>query len=121
MRHIIKRHTISFQNAFSGVVWAFKSQPNFRIHVVLSSVALFLGYYAGLSPLEWIIIIMIIIIGLVIEMINTAIEATTDAIDLKIRPDIKIAKDVAAGAMLVYAIGALCIAYLIFSQYYSQI
>ena len=52
--------------------------------------------------------------GLAIETINTAIEETTDAIDIKIREDIKIAKDVSAAAMLIYAIGATIIALMIF-------
>jgi diacylglycerol kinase len=50
----------------------------------------------------------------VIETINTGLEQTTDAIDRKIREDIKIAKDVAAAAMLIYAIGASIIALIIF-------
>ena len=52
--------------------------------------------------------------GLVIETINTAIEEATDAIDTKIREDIKIAKDISAAAMLIYAIGAIVIALMIF-------
>lgn len=55
-----------------------------------------------------------ITVGLVIETINTGLEQTTDAIDRKIREDIKIAKDVAAAAMLLYAVGAFIMATLIF-------
>jgi len=70
--------------------------------------------YFQINYIEWIVIIFTIFVGLVIEMVNTSIEATTDAIDLKVREDIKIAKDVSAGAMLIYAIGALVIAAIIF-------
>lgn len=59
-------------------------------------------------------IIFLITVGLVIETINTGLEQTTDAIDRKIREDIKIAKDVSAAAMLIYAIGAFVIACIIF-------
>ena len=52
--------------------------------------------------------------GLVVETINTAIESTTDAIDTKIREDIRISKDVSAAAMLIYAIGSTIIAMMIF-------
>ncbi|OGK20313.1 hypothetical protein A3C23_02790 [Candidatus Roizmanbacteria bacterium RIFCSPHIGHO2_02_FULL_37_13b] len=114
MRHLIKKHTISFKHAFDGVIWSFKTQPNFRIHLLLSLVAIFLSFYLQLETFEWLIILMLIFIGLVIEMINTAIEATTDAIDRNLRQDIAIAKDVAAGAMLTYAIGAIVIASCIF-------
>lgn len=114
MIHTIKKHTISFKHAFDGIVWAFQTQPNFKIHVFISILVCYLAYYVRFSIGEWIILILTISIGLVIEMINTAIEATTDAIDLKIRPDIKIAKDVSAGAMLVYAISAVLIGGLLF-------
>lgn len=59
-------------------------------------------------------IIMLITVGLVIETLNTGLEQTTDAIDRKIREDIKIAKDVAAAAMLIYAAGSFIIACFIF-------
>lgn len=55
-----------------------------------------------------------ITVGLVVETINTGLEQTTDAIDRKIREDIKIAKDVAAAAMLIYSMGAAAIALMIF-------
>ncbi len=111
---MIKRHTISFKNAFAGLLWAVKTQPNFQIHFALSVISLLAGYFLKISSLEFLIIIMLIFTGLAIETVNTAIEQTTDAIDEKWREDIKIAKDVAAGAMLFFAIGALIIACLIF-------
>ncbi len=114
MMHVIKKHTISFGHAFEGLAWACRSQPNFKLHLIISFIAIALGRFFDISQSEWIAVIMTITMGLVIEMINTAIEATTDAIDLKIREDIKIAKDVSAGAMLVYAIGALIVASLIY-------
>lgn len=111
---MLHKHTISFKHAFDGVLWAVRTQPNFRIHLVLSVAALVLGRFYNITGAEQLTILVLITVGLVIEMINTAIEATTDAIDMKMREDIKIAKDVAAGAMLVYAIGATVIAGMIF-------
>lgn len=114
MIKVLKKHTISFKNAFKGVFWAFKTQPNFRIHFFLSLLAIFGGIYFKISYFEWLTILILIILGLTVEMINTAIEATTDAIDDKWREDIKIAKDVSAGAMLIVAIGAFLVALIIF-------
>lgn len=114
MINALKKHTISFKHAFDGIVWAFQTQPNFKIHVLISIVVCTFAYYFGFTIAEWLILILTISIGLVIEMLNTAIEATTDAIDLAFRPDIKIAKDVSAGAMLVYAISAVIIGILLF-------
>lgn len=112
--HMFKKHTISFKNAFNGLVWSLKTQPNYRIHLSLSLLALGLGFWLKISYIEYLIIILLITVGLVIETLNTAIEAATDAIDTKIREDIRITKDVSAAAMLIYAIGATITALIIF-------
>jgi diacylglycerol kinase len=111
---MLQRHTISFKNAFAGIVWALSTQPNYRIHIISSLLALVLSYVCKISYFEFLIVLLLIIIGLVIEMVNTSIEAATDAIDTKWRHDIKITKDTAAAAMLIFAIGALMISCVIF-------
>lgn len=114
MRHIIKHHTISFKNAFSGVVWALNTQPNYVIHLFLSCVVVIAGFYFHLMYSEWLTIMVLIIVGFTIETINTAIEVTTDAISKETRLDIKLAKDLSAGAMLFFSLGASIIACIIF-------
>lgn len=111
---IIRKHHISFKNAFSGLIWAFTTQPNFRVHLVLSVSALIMGVLLKISYIEMTIIILTIFFGLGIEMINTSIESMTDLITTEYRESAKIAKDVAAGMMLLTAIGATVIASLIF-------
>ena len=111
---MFKKHTISFKNAFNGLIWSLKTQPNYRIHLSLSLLAVGLGFWLKISYIEFLIIIFLITVGLVIETINTAIEEATDAIDTKIREDIKITKDVSAAAMLIYALGTTVIALMIF-------
>lgn len=111
---MIKRHTISFKNAFAGLSWAVKTQPNFKIHFTLSLLSILAGFFLKVTNVEFLIIVFLIFVGLSIETVNTAIEQTTDAIDEKWRDDIKVAKDVAAGAMLFFAIGAFLIACFIF-------
>ena len=111
---MIHRHHISLKNAFNGVKWAFKTQPNYGVHFFFSLLALFGSWLLKISYFELLIIILLIIIGFVIETINTGIEATTDAIDREIRDDIKVAKDVSAASMLIFAIGAVIIAGFIF-------
>lgn len=110
----MRRHTISFKNAWRGLKWALSTQPNYRIHFTLSLLALGGGFALSISYVELLIIAVLITIGFAIETVNTAIEEATDAIDTKIRPDIGLAKDVAAGAMLVFAMGAAVIAGFIF-------
>ncbi|NMB84413.1 diacylglycerol kinase family protein [Candidatus Roizmanbacteria bacterium] len=111
---MIKKHTVSFINAFKGLKWALSTQPNYRIHIFLSGLAIVGGMVFKISYDQYLLIAALIFIGLTVETINTAIENTTDAIDTKWRDDIKLAKDVAAGAMLIYAIGAFAVACLIF-------
>lgn len=111
---MIKRHTISFKNAFTGLFWALKTQPNYKIHFFFSALALFFGWQLKISYFELLIIWLLIFMGFAFETINTTIEATTDAIDDKWRDDIKVAKDVSAAAMLIFAIGAFLTASIIF-------
>jgi len=110
----IKKHTISFQHAFAGMILSFKTQPNYQIHFALSFLALTGSFMFKISYYEFLIIVCLIFIGLTIETVNTALENTNNAIDQNIREDIRIAKDAAAGAMLIYALGAFTIACIIF-------
>jgi diacylglycerol kinase (ATP) len=114
MREILRKHHISFQNALAGIFWSIKTQPNFRIHLVLSSIAILLGIFLRINNTEMAVIIFTIILGLSAEMINTSIEAMTDLIIKEWREEAKIAKDVSAGMMLTTAIGAVIIACNIF-------
>lgn len=111
---MIRRHTISIKNAWNGLWWALTSQPNYKIHIFLSVLSIAGGFFFRISYTEFLILILLITVGIVIETVNTAIEEATDAIDTKRRPDIGLAKDVAAGAMLAFALGALVIAGIIF-------
>jgi diacylglycerol kinase len=111
---MIRKHTISFKHAFEGLVVAFSTQPNYRIHLFLSILSIIGGIYFQITSGEFLVIGLLITVGLVIETINTAIEETCDAIDKAIRPDIKVAKDTAAAAMLIFAIGSALLAGCIF-------
>jgi diacylglycerol kinase (ATP) len=120
MREALRKHQISFKNAFAGLLWALETQPNFRVHFIISLAVIILGFYYRLSLGEMTIIIFTILLGLTAEMINTSIEAMTDLITKEWRIEAKIAKDVSAGMMLLVAIGAVFIAFLIFFPHISQ-
>ncbi|OGK29389.1 hypothetical protein A3B02_01780 [Candidatus Roizmanbacteria bacterium RIFCSPLOWO2_01_FULL_42_14] len=118
MRHLIhhhlRKHTISFKHAFDGIVWAWKSQPNYRVHTIIAISVVLAGLFFRIELIEWVMLTFVIAVGLVIETINTALEATADAITREWRAEIKIAKDASSAAMLTYAIGASIIAGMIF-------
>lgn len=111
---LFKKHSNSMKYAVEGMVWAFRSQANYRIHFFLSMAALAGCYFLKVSYYEFLIILMLIFIGIMVEAINTAIELAADAIDKSWRLDIKVAKDVSAAAMLIFSFGALIIAGIIF-------
>ncbi len=108
------RHTISVRHAIDGIRQAFVTQPNFKVHLILSSLAVILSFVLQLDHWEWIILILTITVGLVIEMVNTAIESVVDLVSTEWRKAAKTAKDVSAGAMLIYALGSVCVAALLF-------
>ncbi len=114
MNNQIHQHTISFKHAFAGLFLSFKTQPNYQVHLILSLLSLIGGFVFKITYFEFLLIVVLIFVGLTIETINTALENTNNAIDKSIREDIRIAKDAAAGAMLIYAIGAFTIAWIIF-------
>lgn len=117
MREMIRKHTISFKHAAAGIIWAIRTQPNFRVHLGLSILAVLMGLYFSITPTQWAIIIFTIILGLSAELINTALESMTDLITKEWRQEAMIAKDVSAGMMLTVAIGAAAVALFIFWPY----
>jgi|WetSurMetagenome_2_1015567.scaffolds.fasta_scaffold50355_3 diacylglycerol kinase len=100
----------SFACAFRGIWITFKTQRNFKIHVVALCLVVGLGVYLGLSALAWGIVIFALGFVLVSELFNTAIERLGDkAADGKISRTIGNAKDIAAAAVLLSALTALAI------------
>lgn len=112
--NLIRRHHISFKHAMDGIIWAFTTQPNFRVHLILASIAILFGIFLRISYIEMTMLCITIVFGLGAEMINTAIESMTDLITTEYKQSAKTAKDVAAGMMLLTAIGAVSVAVLIF-------
>lgn len=107
----------SFNWAFEGIVYVLRTQRNMQIHVGAAVVALTAGLLLDFSRLEMALILGAISLVLVAEMVNTAIEATIDAVITTYHPLVKTAKDVAAGAVLVATINALAVAYFVFYEH----
>ncbi len=114
MQNPFRIHKISFKHAFDGLIFAIRTQPNFRFHLLASTAVILLGFYFSINPAEWLILIFTINTVIVAEMVNTSIEAMVDLITLEKRVDAKIAKDVASGMVLVSAFLSVIIALIIF-------
>lgn len=112
--YLIKQHHISFKHAWEGLVWAFKTQPNFKVHLSFSIFVIILGFIFQITYIEMTILVLTIVFGLSIEMVNTSIETLTDLVTTEYKKSAKISKDVAAGMMLLAAIGAVGVASFIF-------
>jgi len=103
----------SFKNAIDGLVFAFKTQRNFKVHLVISFLVLIFSLWLSISLENFLFLLLAIFLGLTVEMANTAFEKTIDAVNGSYDPKIKIAKDVAAGMMLLMAVGLALIGLLI--------
>jgi diacylglycerol kinase (ATP) len=107
----------SFGYAIEGIWHALKANRNLRIHFVIALIVLILSFVFNVSLFEKIILGIAIILVLMAEMINTAIEEMVDLITNEHRKEAKLAKDVAAGMVLTASIGAAVIGIIIFAPH----
>lgn len=104
----------SFNYAVDGIIHTLKTQRNMRIHFFMATIVLFFSLFFKLSKVEVLILFLTISLVIATEMINTAIEAAIDLVTEEYHEFAKIAKNVAAGAVLIAAINAVVVGYLIF-------
>lgn len=110
----------SFTWAFEGIVYVIRTQRNMQIHVGAAAVALVLGLVLDFSRIEMAVLLGAVSMVIVAEMLNTALEAAIDAVITSYHPLIKIAKDVAAGAVLIATVNALGVAYFLFYTHLTE-
>lgn len=103
----------SFRHAFAGWWYVLRTQHNAWIHAIASLAILGVATWLGLGPTEWAILILTIAVVWVAEFVNTAVEASVDLLSPDIHPLAKIAKDIAAAAVLIAALAALVVGLLL--------
>ncbi|MBK1989913.1 diacylglycerol kinase family protein [Sphaerospermopsis aphanizomenoides BCCUSP55] len=102
---------VSFKYAWAGISYSFRTQRNFRIHVAVCAFAIGLSLFLNLEPVEIAIIAITSGLVLTLELVNTAIESLVDLTVKQTYHDLaKVAKDCAAGAVLVSAWVSLLVA-----------
>jgi diacylglycerol kinase (ATP) len=106
----------SFNYAFEGIIHVLRTQRNLRIHFAVAVLVLVLALVVNVTKLELIALLVSISFVLIAEMLNTAIEAAIDIATTSFDPMAKLAKDIAAGAVLIAAVNALAVGYLVFSN-----
>ncbi len=104
----------AWYNAINGIVYTATTQRNFRIQLVLAVIVLALSLFYGLGTTEFLCLVFALFFVIFAEMVNTAIETVVDLFVDVYHPKAKIAKDVAAGAVVLSACNALIVGYFIF-------
>lgn len=104
----------SFHFALAGLAYLLRTQRNARIEAAIGFLAVVAGAALGLSATEWAVLVLTICLVLILEGLNTALELAVDLASPDTHPKAKAAKDLAAGTVLIAAIGALVVGVLLF-------
>src|SRR3712207_3412740 len=106
----------SFDHAYRGLIYAVRTQRNMRIHVIISVLVLVASLLVGVSKIELALLVLVILLVLITEMFNTALEFAVDLVTKEYHPLAKLSKDVSAGAVLASSVGAVLVGYLILAN-----
>ena len=109
----LARRVRSFGYAFAGIGYALKTQPNTWIHMIVTILCVIVGLWLGIERRDWALLVLTIAVVWAAELVNTAVESVVDMSMPDVHPLAKAAKDVAAGAVLVTAMGAIIVGLLI--------
>ncbi|MDD3362223.1 MAG: diacylglycerol kinase family protein [Hespellia sp.] len=104
----------SFGYAFEGIFTCISKERNMKIHCVMAILVVAAGTLLHISVTEWCICLILFGLVMALEMVNTAVEAVVDLVTEERKPLAKIAKDTAAGAVLIAAIMAAIAGCMIF-------
>lgn len=118
LRHSTKK---SFKYAFNGAKTAFHREPNLRIHLFFAIFALIFGFLLEISPTEWVLLLFTIFFVIMLELINTVLEALVNVVSPNFHPEAKVAKDVSASAVLFAAIISVIVGLVIFGPKFIQL
>ncbi len=113
----IKRLINAFHFAFEGIGYALKSDQNLRIHFVVAFFVIMASLFFKVGPFEMGILGVMILLVIVVEMINSAIEKMVDLITKEYRVEAKIAKDVSSGMVLITVFGSVIVGTLVLLPY----
>lgn len=104
----------SLSYAWQGIKYCFRSEKNFRIQLIIALIAFVFAIVLKVGTNEWLAILFCSALVLSLEIINTAIEKLSNVVSTSIHPDIKVIKDMAAGAVFLVSIISLIIGCIIF-------
>lgn len=111
----------ALQNALDGIIYAITTQSNIKKQLIIAVAVMLISLFFDLSKAEFLCLMFTVVLIIVAEMINTAIETVVDLYTDLYHPKAKIAKDVGAGAVVIAAINAIIVAYFLFFEKISTI
>lgn len=114
----IKRLFQSFHYASRGILTAWKFEQSFRIQVLMAVVVVFLMFWFDLPLWQVVALVLLIILVLTLEIINSILERFVDVFKPRIHPMVQEIKDLMAGAVLIASVGALIVGLLILLPYF---
>lgn len=110
----------SFRYAFEGMYSGIKTETNWKIGLLEAIIVVLVGFYLNISRTDWIIVILLIGLVLSAELGNSAVEAIVDSFTKEEHPGAKLAKDFAAGSVVIVIITAAIVGTIIFLPYLSR-
>ena len=109
------------QNALEGIIYAITTQSNIKKQLIIAVAVMLISLFFDLTRAEFLCLMFTVVLVIIAEMINTAIETVVDLYTDLYHPKAKIAKDVGAGAVVIAAINAIIVAYFLFFEKISTI
>jgi undecaprenol kinase len=110
-----KRLLKSFTYAWRGLVKTWREEQNLQIHTIVAFVVIFLAYIFSVTFTEWLVLILTILLVILMEVVNSAIERVTDILKPRIHGYVKEIKDIMAAAVMLASLGAILIGFMIFA------
>ena len=111
----VRARLLSIYYALRGIVLMLRSQHNAWVHACATVVVVLTGIFFGLSFIEWAVLVLVLVAVWVAEALNTSFELLCDVASPEFHPLVERSKDVAAGAVLIAAFGAVVVGVLIFA------
>lgn len=116
-----KRLIKSIQYAFRGLSFTFKTEQNFRIQCLSGFLVLLLSFILGLEVWEKVAVLMMVILVMLMEILNTALEYFTDLLKPRLHHYVYKIKDIMAGGVLLSVFGAMVVGLVIFIPYFVNL
>lgn len=117
----INRFYVSIMHAVRGITYVFRHEQNFRIQIYVSLAVYALTWVFSLKDSERVVIMLLMILIIVLELVNSAIEKFTDIVKPRLHDHVAIVKDIMAGTVLLSSIGATILGLHIFFPYMIEL